>query len=76
MKKAFLSTIRALMNHSFFHFNPIITVQIGRIQKSCTELMKNIFALTDCTVDEEISGSNVAKFKSHVFLAVCGKLKQ
>ena len=35
-----------------------------------------MLALADCTLDEEILGFNMAGFKSHIFLAICGKLKQ
>lgn len=76
LKEALLSTIRALMNGSFLHSDPMITVQIGRIQQSCPELMKSMLAPMDHTLNEKMLSTNVAEFKSHISLAVYDKLKQ
>ena len=38
--------------------------------------MKNMLALTDHTLDEEMPSFNMAGFKFHVSPAICDKLKQ
>lgn len=64
------------MNSSFFHSDPTVIAQIGRIQQFCLELIKSMLALMDHILDEEMSSFNMAGFKSHVSLAVYSKLKQ
>ena len=77
VKAAILFTVVALLNGSFRHTDPEITLQMIRLKRNCPALLENLLFHGDRSQTDDQESTNNCLLESHSYLkpAVRGKLK-